>query len=79
MPNVLSPRDLVFRPDSMDETVPHTSANLHLGYIFGHVNGVLKICTRVQIYLHSGANLHPGANCAHERKCLISIYFDRGF
>ena len=23
-PNVLSPRDLVFRPDNMDETVPHT-------------------------------------------------------
>ena len=25
MPNVLSPRDLVFRPDNMDETVPHIS------------------------------------------------------
>ena len=25
MPNVLSPRDLVFRRDNMDETVPHTS------------------------------------------------------
>ena len=24
MPNVLSPRDLVFRPDNMDETVQHT-------------------------------------------------------
>ena len=24
MPNVLSPRDLVFRPDNIDETVPHT-------------------------------------------------------
>ena len=24
MPNVLRPRDLVFRPDNMDETVPHT-------------------------------------------------------
>ena len=23
-PNVLSPRDLVFRPDNMDETVPHS-------------------------------------------------------
>ena len=27
MPNVLSPRDLVFRPDNMDETVPHTQVN----------------------------------------------------
>ena len=24
VPNVLSPRDLVFIPDNMDETVPHT-------------------------------------------------------
>ena len=24
VPNVLSPWDLVFRPDNMDETVPHT-------------------------------------------------------
>ena len=28
VPNVLSPRDLVFRPDNMGETVPHTY-NLH--------------------------------------------------
>ena len=28
VPNVLSPRDLVSRPDIMDETVPHTSNNL---------------------------------------------------
>ena len=26
VPNVLSPRDLVFRHDNMDETVPHTDA-----------------------------------------------------
>ena len=25
VPNVLSPRDLVSRPDKMDETVPHVS------------------------------------------------------
>ena len=24
VPNVLSPRDLVFRPDNMEETLPHT-------------------------------------------------------
>ena len=24
VPNVLRPRDLVFKPDNMDETVPHT-------------------------------------------------------
>ena len=39
MPNVLSPRDLVFRPDNMDETVPHIlmiwSKNLFLESIKG--------------------------------------------
>ena len=30
VPNVLSPRDLVFRPDNMDETVPHTTFNTHI-------------------------------------------------
>ena len=30
MSNVLSPRDLVSRPDNMDETVPHT----HSGVFF---------------------------------------------
>ena len=29
VPNVLSPRDLVFRPDNMDETVPHKKARNH--------------------------------------------------
>ena len=28
MPNVLSPRDLVSRPDNMDETVPHSATVL---------------------------------------------------
>ena len=28
VPNVLSPRDLVFRPDNMDETVPHNTISL---------------------------------------------------
>ena len=28
VPNVLSPRDLVFRPDNMDKTVPHTFTKL---------------------------------------------------
>ena len=27
VPNVLSPRDLVSRPDNMDETVPHTPSS----------------------------------------------------
>ena len=30
VPNVLSPRDLVFRPDNMDETVTHTEKSLYI-------------------------------------------------
>ena len=30
VPNALSPRDLVFRPDNMDETVPHTLISVFL-------------------------------------------------
>ena len=29
VPNVLRPRDLVFRPDNMDETVPHLVLDSH--------------------------------------------------
>ena len=32
VPNVLSPRDLVFRPDNMDETVPHMFINSAIRY-----------------------------------------------
>ena len=31
MPNVLSPRDLVSRPDKMDGTVPHTTHLISAG------------------------------------------------
>ena len=30
MPNVFSPRDLVSRPDNMDETVPHNAYTLNI-------------------------------------------------
>ena len=33
VPNVLSPRDLVSRPDIMDETVPHTCTFIHISFI----------------------------------------------
>ena len=36
MPNVLSPRDLVSRPDNMDETVPHTHNFMHYSHGFNH-------------------------------------------
>ena len=33
VPNVLSPRDLVSRPDIMDKTVPHTQYGGHFGHV----------------------------------------------
>ena len=33
VPNVLSPRDLVFRPDNMGETVPHTLPLFYIVFI----------------------------------------------
>ena len=35
-------------------------ANLHPGCIFGHVNGVLRICSRVQIWVQI---VHMNAKC----------------
>ena len=40
VPNVLSPRDLVFRPDNIDETVPH---NLFTSFCCGCANNIYSI------------------------------------
>ena len=32
VPNALSPRDLVFRPDNMDKTVPHTHTKFYSSF-----------------------------------------------
>ena len=46
VPNVLSPRDLVFRPDNMDETVPHTEVHHLCMLLLGPelVNKILVSC-----------------------------------
>ena len=33
VPNVLSPRDIVFRPDNMDETVPHIYCYIKITFL----------------------------------------------
>ena len=43
VPNVLSPRDLVFRPDNMDETVPHI-------LLQGQVENSLCILMELPVY-----------------------------
>ena len=40
VPNVLSPRDLVSRPDIMDETVPHTPSTWFPGTRLMSLSGV---------------------------------------
>ena len=40
VPNVLSPRDLVSRPDIMDETVPHTSCSVESKFKRVHFDSV---------------------------------------
>ena len=40
VPNVLSPRDLVFRPDNMDETVLHTYAKSKFPHHSTHMSTV---------------------------------------
>ena len=44
VPNVLSPRDLVFRPDNMDETVPHhtITSNTNREYYSHFEEGFLR-------------------------------------
>ena len=46
VPNKLSARDLVFRPDSMDETVPHT-----IEIKMTVVQGTLKYMPIICIYV----------------------------
>ena len=50
LPNVLSPRDLVFRPDNMDETVPHTCPPLAMSVLSSSVEP-LSQSLAVTVYL----------------------------
>ena len=52
VPNVLSPRDLVSRPDSMDETVSHMCSGPQLKTDTAHLDVVL-------------GRSHPKADSAH--------------
>ena len=42
VPNVLSPRDLFFRPDIMDETVPHTYMEKKHSKLFFFSGGLIS-------------------------------------
>ena len=49
VPNVLSPRDLVSRPDNMGETVPHTQSihyeqNSNISLVVLNLSGDIHIC-----------------------------------
>ena len=56
MPNVLSPRDLVFRPDNMDETVTHTQENTKYDlWTCQKVTDALNIYLLDNIYIRFGS------------------------
>ena len=51
VPNVLSPRDLVFRPYNMDETVPHTEQkcyDMHTGFCSNEMIATLYLFSLVK-------------------------------
>ena len=58
MPNVLSPRDLVFRPDNMDETVPHTHISPLCGYAQCIYGLMITLCCFTVKTLLSGYHKH---------------------
>ena len=49
VPNVLSPRDLVSRPDIMDETVPHNKTKFCIHIIIDKINVSKVNCCFSQI------------------------------
>ena len=63
MPNVISPRDLVSRPDNMDETVPHTrhgNKGAHF-FLLCH-NCIFRLALfplTFDLYLHFWCSLQP--------------------
>ena len=58
VPNVLSPRDLVFRPDNMDETVPHTQISIHRS-ILDKQNTVKNESPTIPIHFSNKVHLLP--------------------
>ena len=60
MPNVLSPRDLVSRPDNIDETVPPSSSETNVMIMAAVTIGSTVDWTEVKpviLYLHFTVNL----------------------
>ena len=49
VPNVLSPRDLVSRPDIMDETVPHTYHNFNISKCVPAIERKLQLCNTAHL------------------------------
>ena len=59
VPNMLSPRDLVSRPNIMDETVPHTFHRIPLS---AGVSGLVK--KKPRLYCKTGANFMLLLHCS---------------
>ena len=74
VPNVLSPRDLVFRPDNMDETVPHTPRKCQMKFGVNWPR-CLKIMV---IYIHIALGQGQTTSCGNSfliNRIIQSILF----
>ena len=77
MPNVLSPRDLVFRPDNMGETVPHTHFSNSV-FLLSANDIKMKFCLNICISMEFNVNAFSGKNFSHHGflgpKCKIQVF-----
>ena len=69
MPNVLSPRDLVSRPDRMDETVPHTH-KVRIPTLRGSLPD-LGVGTKLESFIILAQSRNRGQSKA---KCIFFIF-----
>ena len=63
MPNVLCPRDLVYRPDNMDETV------LHLAYKFKEIRGRIEYANQFRKVIILYKPIGASSNATRQSAC----------
>ena len=88
MPNVLSPRDLVFRPDNMDETVLHTFTYRRMSELYFNIYNYLHFsCTVISqvvakstcsVGLYTPRNISSGMHTDPGSASYFLLYHSRG-
>ena len=70
---VLSPRDLVFRPDNMDETVPHTHTHTHTHKIMG-LTHILAATLAVDYQIFYQIDANSFTECLTHKRLNLNIH-----